>query len=237
MPDDNIIRMIAVVIIPLIFAIVIHEISHGWVARYFGDPTAAQLGRLTLNPVKHVDPVGTLILPTILAVTGAPIFGWAKPVPVVQERLRNPRVHMMAVAFAGPASNLILAFFAVAGMALMINIGGSVQELDSIGRFVFDSLTAFLLINIFLALFNLLPIPPFDGSHIVEGLLPPRLAIEYNGLRKFGMPILIVLLLVVPMVFPDADIIERVVLPPVVFVIDLYLGLFGLHGSMGRILA
>ena len=230
MPDGNIIYTIATVVIPLIFAIVIHEVSHGWVARYFGDQTAANLGRLTLNPIKHVDPIGTLILPTILAVTGAPIFGWAKPVPVQQNRLRDPRVHMMAVAFAGPASNLILAFLAVAGMALMINLGGGAQELDFVGRFVFDNLSNFMVINIFLALFNLLPIPPFDGSHIMEGLLPRHLARAYNSSRRYGLAFLMILLLVVPYVFPNANIIERVVLPPVTYVIDFYLGLFGLNG-------
>ncbi|WP_164117225.1 site-2 protease family protein [Sphingorhabdus sp. Alg239-R122] len=229
MDDTNIIYTVATWLIPLMLAIVFHEVAHGWVARYFGDPTAASLGRLTLNPIKHVDPIGTVALPTLLAVTGAPIFGWAKPVPVVQSRLRNPRWHMMAVAFAGPGINLILGFFAVAAMALMVNIMGEGADFGTVSGFIFDNLRNFMIINIFLALFNLLPVPPFDGSHIVEGILPPPLAEKYASLRKYSLPILLLLLLVLPMVFPEARIIERVILPPVVFVINFYLGIFGLN--------
>jgi len=173
MAPDNMVFQIATWLIPLIVAIVLHEISHGWVANAFGDPTARDLGRLSLNPIRHVDPVGTVILPLVLAVSGAPVFGWAKPVPVVAQRMRNPRLHMMIVALAGPGMNLLLAL-----------IGGIVWALvrpeePTAGPgllFLLLNLRNFIIINLFLAVFNLLPIPPFDGGHVVEGLLPRRLA-------------------------------------------------------------
>lgn len=204
-----------------------HEVAHGWTARYFGDMTAANKGRLTLNPIKHIDPIGTLALPAILAISGAPIFGWAKPVPVIPGRMRNPRLHMMIVAFAGPGSNLVLAFFAALGLALMQAVMGN-DAANGAARFVTDNLFNFLLINVFLAFFNLLPIPPFDGSHIVERLLPPPAAKLYAKARPFGLILLFVLLLVVPYVFPQANIIQRVVLPPVIWLVEFYLGLFGM---------
>src|SRR5919107_1478718 len=118
MTPDNLAFQIATWLIPLIIAIVLHEISHGWVASAFGDPTAREQGRLSLNPIRHVDPIGTVGLPLLLAVTGAPVFGWAKPVPVVAKRMRNPRLHMMLVALAGPGMNLLLAMLAGIALAL-----------------------------------------------------------------------------------------------------------------------
>src|SRR4029450_3081149 len=119
MEADNILLQVSTWLVPLIVAIVLHEISHGWVANAFGDPTARRKGRLSLNPVRHVDPVGTVALPLILAVSGAPVFGWAKPVPVVARRLRNPRVHMMLVALAGPGMNLLLALLGALAWAVL----------------------------------------------------------------------------------------------------------------------
>jgi Zn-dependent protease len=216
-------------ILPLMLAIVFHEVAHGWTARYFGDMTAANKGRLTLNPVRHVDPFGTLILPGLLAISGAPIFGWAKPVPVIPGRLKNPRRDMMIVAFAGPASNFILAFIATALLALNFVLSGGEASGD-IGRFIEDNLFNFLLINVFLGFFNLLPMPPFDGGHIVEGLLPRSALPLWEQMRKYGIILLFVLLLGVPLLFPEARIIERIVLPPVSWLVEFYLGLFGLNG-------
>ena len=162
-------------IVPLIVAIVFHEVSHGYVASLLGDPTAKERRRLSLNPLRHVDPVGTVILPGLLALVKAPVFGWAKPVPVIKARLRNPRYGMMAVAAAGPASNLVLAAVGAVLLGLLVRGVGDAQPGEPL-RFIALNLSNFLSINIFLALFNLLPIPPFDGSHIVEGLLPPRAA-------------------------------------------------------------
>src|SRR3954454_2897232 len=120
MSPDNIVFRVATWLIPLVFAIVLHEISHGWVANAFGDPTARRQGRLSLNPLRHVDPIGTLVLPLILAVSGAPVFGWAKPVPVVARRMRNPRLHMILVALAGPGMNLLLAVVGALGLAALV---------------------------------------------------------------------------------------------------------------------
>lgn len=203
----------ALALIPaLVIAIVFHEVAHGWTALALGDPTAKERGRLTLNPIRHVDPFGTLLLPGLLALSGLPVFGWAKPVPVIKQRLRNPRYGMMAVAAAGPGTNLVLATLGALALGLLARSG--IQP-EGVSGFALASLYSFILINIFLALFNLLPLPPFDGSHIVEGLLPPRAARVYDKLRPFGFPLLFLLLLVVPYFFPELGIVERVVLPPV----------------------
>ncbi|MEA3053044.1 MAG: hypothetical protein QOG72_1947 [Sphingomonadales bacterium] len=221
MHPDNIVFRIATWLIPLVIAIVLHEISHGWVANAFGDPTAREQGRLSLNPIRHVDPFGTVILPLLLAVTGAPVFGWAKPVPVVAARMRNPRLHMMIVALAGPGMNLLLALIAGACLALLISAvptDGGVLWL-----FLLLNLVNFIAINIFLAVFNLLPLPPFDGGHVVEGLLPRRLARLYAKLGRFGFVLLIFLLLILPMLIPGADLVGRVVRPPVEWLLGLML--------------
>ncbi|MFL6748289.1 MAG: site-2 protease family protein [Sphingomicrobium sp.] len=202
---------VATWLVPLIIAIVFHEVSHGLVANALGDPTAKQRGRLTFNPVKHVDPFGTLLLPMVLAISGAPIFGWAKPVPVVSKRLRNPRFDMVLVALAGPGMNLLLAAATAALIALIV----AMDPQGSLWAFVVQNLVNFLAINIFLALFNLIPLPPFDGGHVVEGLLPPSLAVHYAKLWRYGLLLLILLLLVIPRLFPGADIVDRLVGPPV----------------------
>ena len=212
MEPDSLVFSVATWLIPLVLAIVLHEISHGWVANAFGDPTAKKLGRLSPNPIRHVDPIGTVVLPLILVLSGAPVFGWAKPVPVVAARMRNPRLHMMIVALAGPGMNLLLGLIAAVGLALALGVA----NLNSpAGLFLVANLENFLIINIFLAVFNLLPLPPFDGGHVVEGLLPRRLARPYARLARLGFPLLIFLLLVLPMLAPEANIVERVVRPPV----------------------
>ena len=221
---DNLAFQIATWLIPLVFAIVLHEISHGWVANAFGDPTAKRLGRLSPNPIRHVDPVGTIALPLLLAVSGAPVFGWAKPVPVVAKRMRNPRLHMMIVAMAGPGMNLALGLIAAFALALTLAIGGSGLAF----LFLVANLQNFLVINVFLALFNMLPLPPFDGGHVVEGLLPRPLARRYRKLGRFGFSLLVLLLVVLPMIAPQANIVERVVVPPVRAVIDLFAAIAGL---------
>jgi Zn-dependent protease len=218
--EVNILFEIATWLIPLVIAIVLHEISHGWVANAFGDPTAKRLRRLSLNPIRHVDPIGTVVLPLILAVSGAPMFGWAKPVPVVARRMRNPRLHMMLVALAGPGMNFLLALVAVLGLGLAVRAGA--------GPFVTANLHNFLIINIFLGVFNLLPIPPFDGGHVVEGLLPRSFVKSWQNIGRFSFPILILLLVVVPMVAPKANVIERIIVPPATALLRLYLGFAGL---------
>ena len=220
MGPDSLPFRVATWLIPLVVAIVLHEISHGWAAYAFGDPTARDLGRLSPNPLRHVDPFGTLVLPLVLAVSGAPVFGWAKPVPVVAERMRRPRLHMMLVALAGPGMNLLLALAAGLVVALFLRAAPSGGTL---WLFAVENLVNFVAINLFLALFNLLPIPPFDGGHVVEGLLPRPLAARYARIGRFGFPLLIFLLLILPMLIPGADIVDRLVRPPVEWLIRLIL--------------
>ncbi len=212
-------------ILPLVFAIVFHEVAHGWMARALGDKTAAELNRLSLNPLRHVDPVGTIILPGFLALAHLPVFGWAKPVPVVKERLRNPRFGMMAVATAGPAMNLLMAAVGAVILGLLIQHYGHAQKPSGLVQFIAENLINFLSINVFLALFNLLPIPPFDGSHIFEGLLPRRLAGYYAQFRHMGMLLAILLLVVVPQMVPGFDIIRPLVGPPMTWLMQQYLAL------------
>lgn len=225
MNPDNIVYRAAVWIIPLVIAIVFHEVAHGWMAKWLGDPTAADQRRLSFNPLRHVDPIGTVVLPLGLAIAGAPVFGWAKPVPVVAQRLRNPRWGMVAVALAGPGMNLLLATVAAIALGVVAATTGGTSAPTGLAGFVFANLVNFLLVNVFLALFNLLPLPPFDGGHVVEGILPRRLAIEYAKLARFGFLLVILLIVVVPMAFPNANIVERVVVPPAQIVIGWFLAL------------
>jgi len=215
--------LLALVLIPaLVIAIVFHEVSHGWVALALGDPTAKERRRLTFNPIRHVDPIGTIVLPGFLALVGAPVFGWAKPVPVDQRRLNNPRFGMMAVAIAGPAMNLLLATVGAVVLGLIARaypMGVALPDL------LLTAFGYFIAINIFLALFNLIPLPPFDGSHIVEGLLPDNAARAYAKLRPLGFPLLILLLIVIPSLFPQFGIVERFVLPPVDWLQERFFGL------------
>lgn len=213
----------AALIVPLILAIVFHEVAHGWTALALGDPTAQEQRRLSFNPLRHVDPFGTVILPGSLALAGAPIFGWAKPVPVNQWRLRDPRRGMMVVAAAGPGSNLVLAAIGAVLLGLLVRFTGATES--EVLLFIAKNLNNFIMINVFLALFNLLPIPPFDGSHIVEGLLPRGLAESYARLRPYGFPLLIVLLLVVPYFFPQWGLVSRLVQPPVMWMAEHYYAL------------
>ena len=226
MNQDNIVYQIAVWLVPLVIAIVFHEVAHGLVARRLGDPTAEERGRLSFNPLRHVDPVGTLILPMILAISHAPVFGWAKPVPVNYTRLRHPRRDMVLVALAGPGMNLLLA---IAGAAiLMATVSMSAGERDGVTGFIADSAYVFVMINVFLGVFNLLPVPPFDGGHVVEGLLPPNLAAQFRKIGRFSLLVLIVLLLVLPRLSPSADVVGRLVSPLADGIAAAILGIFGL---------
>jgi Zn-dependent protease len=225
----------ALILVPcLIAAIVLHEVSHGWAALALGDPTAQEQRRLSLNPLRHVDPIGTLLVPGALALFGGPVFGWAKPVPVDYRRLDNPRVGMMLVGAAGPAMNLALATLAAVALGMTVTAQSTlamagnglptIVGADGTTSFLGTGLLVFILINTFLALFNLLPIPPFDGSHIVEGALPRRLAYQYGRLRQFGM-LLFILLVAASWAFPGADLIGRVVGPPVNWTLGQFLSL------------
>lgn len=212
----------ATLVLPMVFAIVFHEVAHGWVARALGDPTAAEQKRLSLNPLRHVDLFGTIILPGFLAILSAPILGWAKPVPVDERRLRNPRYGMMVVAAAGPVSNLIMAGLAAAALALVIPAAGDLTPLDPAMRFLVDNLINFVLINVFLAVFNLLPVPPLDGSKIVEGLLPWRARMLWRAFGRHGMLILMLLIIVLPSFIPGFNPLGAVVRPPAEWLIGWY---------------
>lgn len=214
----------AVLIAPLVLAIVCHEVAHGLVARLLGDRTAHGAGRLSLNPLRHVDPIGTVLLPGALALLQLPVFGWARPVPVDASRLRNPRTGMMLVALAGPATNLLL------GLAGAVLLGVLAHASDQPGpamRGAATMLDSFLMINVFLALFNLLPLPPFDGSHIVEGLLPRRASLAYARLRPVGLPLMLAVLVVIPWLNPGASVVLDFVWPPVSWLIARYHDLAG----------
>jgi Zn-dependent protease len=184
----------AAAIAALVLAVMIHEVAHGWVALRCGDPTARDAGRLSLNPVRHVDLVGTIILPMILALSGSGVmFGWAKPVPVNIGRCRNPRQAFWMTAIAGPLSNLLQALFGTAliwAMVLLSRKGGG----STAGELMFSFLIAYVVTNLVLMTFNLVPIPPLDGSKVVAMLLPHRLAIPYLQIGGYGF-ILIFLLL------------------------------------------
>jgi Zn-dependent protease len=214
MNPDNVVLRAAVWIVPLVIAIVFHEVAHGWVARALGDPTAHERRRLSLNPLRHVDPIGTIVLPLGLALAHLPPFGWAKPVPVDARRLRNPRTGMMLVAIAGPATNIALALIGAVVLGLTFRGAGG-EAATGVGQLWLTGLTMFLLINVSLALFNLLPVPPFDGGHIVQGLLPRPLAAKWGAFGRYAILFAILLIVVLPAVFPSANVVARVVAPAV----------------------
>jgi Zn-dependent protease len=169
--------------VPVLFAITLHEVAHGWTARYFGDRTAELLGRLSLNPLRHIDPIGTVLVPGILLAIGAPLIGWAKPVPVATKALRNPRRAIVWVSFAGPAANLLMAAFWCAVLGTIARVRGNTTIIDWIALMA----QAGIWINVVLAIFNLLPIPPLDGGRVLAGLLPPRMGARLERIEPVGL--------------------------------------------------
>jgi len=169
--------------VPVLFAITLHEVAHGWTARYFGDRTAELLGRLSLNPLRHIDPIGTVLVPGILLAIGAPVIGWAKPVPVATKALRNPRRAIVWVSLAGPAANLLMAAFWCAVLAGIARARGNTTVIDWIALMA----QAGIWINVVLAIFNLLPIPPLDGGRVLTGLLPPRMGARLEKIEPVGL--------------------------------------------------
>lgn len=212
----------AALIIPMIFAIVFHEIAHGWTARALGDPTAAELKRLSLNPLRHVDPMGTLILPGMLKLLGLPVFGWAKPVPVSYARLRNPKRDMAIVAAAGPLTNFVLAALAAVAFGLLLR-GVDPQGTPGAGvLFAAENIKNFIAINVFLGAFNLLPLPPFDGSRIVRGLAPDAGVRLLDRIEPIGIPLFMIVFIVLPWAFPGLHIIDRLVGPPMEWMLSQF---------------
>jgi Zn-dependent protease len=209
----------AVALVPALFGIILHETAHGWMAGLRGDPTARLAGRLTLNPLPHIDPFGLLVF-AVTAVSGPFVFGWARPVPVNPRYFRNPSRDMMLVALAGPLSNMLLALVCAALLRLTLGILPPEAWGGSIGRFTLLSLQTGVLINFGLAWLNLLPIPPLDGSRLLAWLLPDALARKFYGLERYGLLILIILL--------ATDALSFVLTPLVITSAELALTLVGM---------
>ena len=186
----NLIQTVAIYALPVLFAITVHEAAHGYVARHFGDDTAWMLGRVTLNPVKHIDPLGTIVMPLMLyiATSGAFLFGYAKPVPVQFGNLRNPKRDMIWVALAGPGANLIQAL--LWGILLYLLQGAAVSE-----PFFIKMCQAGLLVNVVMFVFNLFPLPPLDGGRILVGLLPYKQAVLVSRIEPWGFFVVMALVL------------------------------------------
>ena len=191
MNEENIIYAITIWALPVLLAITLHEAAHGWVALKLGDHTARLQGRLSLNPLHHVDPVGTVLLPIVLLVVGGFVFGWAKPVPVDPRNFKKPREHMALVALAGPLSNFIMAVF----WALMLSLASHTLSSTWIGYPLSLMAQAGIIINLILMVLNLFPLPPLDGGRIMVGMLKPAMALKYARIEPYGFWILIVLIL------------------------------------------
>jgi Zn-dependent protease len=219
---DNLtgVQLFAVWVLPVLFAITVHEVAHGWIASKLGDKTALIMGRLTLNPLKHIDILGTIIVPGILLLLGGFVFGWAKPVPVTWSNLKKPRRDMALVAIAGPITNLLMAFiWACIGKLGIIMLthgfpgGLAIQYMGSAG----------ILINLMLMFLNLIPIPPLDGSRVISSILPPRWSYRYNRMELFGFFILIALL--------ATGVLGFILVTPVLRSATFISGLFGLPST------
>ena len=217
---------LSVWVLPLIIAITFHEAAHGFVAHALGDNTAFERGRVSLNPLRHIDPFGTLILPAMLLLSHSPfLFGYARPVPVNFRALRNPRSGMVWVALAGPATNIALALSAAAAFHVLAFVPVSAAQ------WVADNLKNALVINVVLAIFNMLPIPPLDGGRVAVGLLPGWLAVPLSRLEPFGMLILISILILLPLAGSqfglNLDVISAILRKSTGFVIQLLLVVTG----------
>jgi Zn-dependent protease len=187
MQEITLVQKIAAWVLPVLFAITVHETAHGWMALRLGDRTAQMLGRLSLNPIRHIDPLGTIVIPALMLMLSGFMFGWAKPVPITWQNLGNPKRDMVLVAAAGPLANLLMAVL----WALVIRLGLVLGE-PGIALVFMGAVGIF--INILLMALNLLPLPPLDGGRVVTGLLPGPLAWKFSRIEPYGFPILIVLL-------------------------------------------
>jgi Zn-dependent protease len=185
LPDINVAQVLIAFIV-LLFSLTVHETAHAWTADRLGDPTARTLGRVSLNPVVHVDPIGTIVFPLVAMVSGVPLIGWAKPVPVDIRRLAHPRRDYMLVAAAGPASNLVMAVAASLALAVM-PITPPVLDEPNVSVPLATLFSIAIQLNLLLAVFNMIPIPPLDGGNVLAGLLPPGLAARFDQIRPYGV--------------------------------------------------
>ncbi len=219
MEELSLLQRIAVWTMPVILAITVHEVAHGWVALKLGDCTAKMLGRLTLNPVKHIDPIGTLLVPGLLLVMGGFIFGWAKPVPVTWENLKKPKRDMALVALAGPLSNLLMALMwaGILKIGLLLAVAGS-AEMVALPLIYMGG--AGITINLILMVLNLLPMPPLDGGRIIASLLPDKLSWQFNRLERWGFVILLGLMVM--------GVLGKILWPPINYLQSQIFILFGL---------
>lgn len=213
----TLVQKIAVSALPILFAVVLHEVAHGWTARYCGDNTAWQQGRLSLNPLKHIDPIGTILVPILLLVTVGFIFGWAKPVPINWANLRKPRRDIVLVAAAGPMANLSMAIFWAMMLKLTLILP---YELEWITRPLKYMAEIGILVNVILMVFNLLPLPPLDGGRIAVNLLPYPSSSYLARVEPFGFFIILILL--------ATGVLSAIIWPGISMVIHLILSLFGL---------
>jgi Zn-dependent protease len=226
LPLNSTLYAVSVWVLPLVIAITFHEAAHGFVAHHFGDNTAWDRGRVSFNPLKHIDPFGTLILPAVLLFSHSPfLFGYAKPVPVNFRALRHPRIDMVWVALAGPATNIVFAWCAAAAFHLLAYAPADAAE------WIADNLKNALVINVVLAIFNMLPIPPLDGGRVAVGLLPDALAVPLSRLEPYGMLILIGFLILLPLLGSqlglNLDVISAILRTATGYVISLLLLLTG----------
>jgi Zn-dependent protease len=204
------VQFAAIAILPLLFGITLHEVAHGWVAKRLGDKTALMMGRLTLNPIKHIDPIGTIVVPGLMMLAGGAIFGWAKPVPVTWQNLKNPKRDMALVALAGPMANLGMAIL----WALIARLGillASVSPWASVPMILMGKVG--IVLNLVLMVLNLLPLPPLDGGRVMTSLLPGPMAYRFSRIEPYGFFILIALLL--------SGLLWKVLEPPVGVLEDL----------------
>lgn len=225
MQELSLAQRVAVLVLPVLFAIIVHEVAHGWVASRLGDPTARMLGRLTLNPLKHIDPVGTILVPGLLLLLGGFIFGWAKPVPITVRNLRQPKRDMMFVALAGPGANLLMAL----GWGALIHLAIAVaSNWPSVALYLALTGAAGVLVNLVLMVLNLLPLPPLDGGRVLMGLLPGPWSWRLGQIEPYGFLILVALM--------ATGWLWKIMLPPLLLTLGLVATATGLpQGTLSQL--